>query len=384
MPKKVNIGIFIGVLGLLSLGLGLWFFYFYSVEGEYQRLSDALPVHYNGKQFAGSASCIPCHEAIYKTHLKTAHHKTSGLATDENVFGSFNSDKDRIDLVGSRVRMLKESDAFYQQRMDFGSKKTFETRIDMVIGSGVKGQSHLAFKGDSLYQLQASYFTLTDSWINSPGYPNYGFRRPVMDNCIKCHVTFAKNESFSGNTNIYEKNSFIYGIECERCHGPSQEHVDFRTGKTPTDHADPIVGIEALDRQLQMDICAQCHAGLQANQLKGNPFSYIVGENLEDYAKNYYTGKPESELDVHGNQVGLLKSSECFNNSVTMSCTTCHDPHRNQRGDQQHFNAKCIECHNRPLELHESFSRESVEISKLHTMPHARVPVPDIEGKAKQ
>ena len=28
-----------------------------------------------------------------------------------------------------------------------------------------------------------------------------------------------------------------------------------------------------------------------------------------------------------------------------MDCMTCHDPHKNQRGNTQEFNDKCIKCH---------------------------------------
>ena len=110
-----------------------------------------------------------------------------------------------------------------------------------------------------------------------------------------------------------------------------------------------------------MDICAQCHSGLRANQIKGNPFSYVVGEPLNMYAKNFYSGRPQSELDVHGNQYGLLTSSECFKNSETLRCTTCHDPHVNQRGKMQGFNTKCIECHSSPKDLHNTATLNSAD-----------------------
>lgn len=40
-----------------------------------------------------------------------------------------------------------------------------------------------------------------------------------------------------------------------------------------------------------------------------------------------------------------MTSSECFKQTPTMDCTTCHDPHKNQRENAQYFNQKCIECH---------------------------------------
>jgi hypothetical protein len=71
----------------------------------------------------------------------------------------------------------------------------------------------------------------------------------------------------------------------------------------------------------------------------------VAGEDLETYSKNYYTGRPAAEQDVHGNQFGLLKSSQCFLKDASLMCTTCHDPHKDQRGDAANFNQKCMGCH---------------------------------------
>lgn len=321
--------------------------------GEYKLVPQEMPVHYNGDRFAGSSSCIPCHKNIYQTHLESSHYNSSSIVNGQTLKNHFDNWSNQLELTDVEVEIARDGQTYVQNTY---SKTTGElvdkSSFDVVIGSGVKGQSYLTFKGDSLFQLQASYFRLIDSWINSPGFPNHKYSRPVTDNCIKCHVTFAKNKNFRGNTNVYERESFMYGIDCERCHGPLKEHVDYRSGNLTDSEEDVVVKIDTLGRQLKMDICVQCHSGLRAIQVKDNPFSFIAGERLDKYAKNYNFGRPEAELDVHGNQYGLLKSSECYKNSATMSCTTCHDPHQNQRGNEEHFNSKCIECHSSPEKLH--------------------------------
>ncbi len=354
MPKKVTKAIVFGVLGLLLLGLGLIFYVGDPSEVEYQVLPVELPFHYNGKQFAGSESCIPCHESIYRTHLITAHAHTSALANDSTLLGSFGGEDDKVELTGSRVKMVKEGEDHYQRTVRQGRANPLdESKISVVIGSGVKGQSHLTWQQDSLYQVQASYFTATEEWINSPGFPNYPFKRPITDECIKCHVTFARNNNFTGKTNTYDKSSFIYGISCERCHGPLQGHVDHHTNDPKDTVANSVLRIDTLNRQLQLDVCAQCHSGLRAQQVKENPFSYVAGERLDNYTKNFYNSRPNANLDVHSNQYGLLKSSACFKNTEVMTCTTCHDPHRSQRGTANYFNAKCATCHANSTEVHQ-------------------------------
>jgi len=329
-------------------------FYLAQDDEEYFTVSKSMPVHYNGEQFVGSESCISCHQDIYQSHIQTAHFNTSAVANSKILKGSFEGSGNDIELINGVVRLTQKGEDFFQT---IASKTTGEvlekSHMDIVVGSGVKGQSYLTFKGDSLFQLQASYFTLIDDFINSPGYPNYIYSRTITDNCVKCHVTFAKNKNPKGNTNTYDRNSFMLGIDCERCHGPLKKHIDFRTGKLD-EQEDPVIRIDTLSRKLKMDNCVQCHSGLRAIQIKENPFSFVVGDQLDEYAKNYNFGRPQAELDVHGNQYGLLKSSKCFINSEELTCTTCHDPHEKQRGDSSHFNSKCIECHSAPKELHNS------------------------------
>ena len=40
-------------------------------------------------------------------------------------------------------------------------------RIDVVAGSARKGQSYLFWKGDELFQLPVTFWTETNSWVNS-------------------------------------------------------------------------------------------------------------------------------------------------------------------------------------------------------------------------
>ena len=67
------------------------------------------------------------------------------------------------------------------------------SKFDIVIGSGVKGQSYLTWKEEELFQLQTSYYTPLDDWVNSPSFPTYQYTRPIGDACLKCHTTFATN-----------------------------------------------------------------------------------------------------------------------------------------------------------------------------------------------
>lgn len=338
-------------LKFLLIGLGLFLMVLVWQCKNSHKTSDyfspkVLATHYSGEQFVGSTTCIECHANIYESHLQTAHYNSSAPGTENKIKGNFQEGHNTLTLKDADISMIQHDNSFYERTdFKFGDKKMSVSKIDIVIGSGVKGQSYLNWNEDKLYQIQTSYYTPTNSWINSPNFSDQSTKRQISDACLKCHVTFAENSDFSGKGNQYVRESMVFGIDCERCHRPSEKHViHHRTNPKDTIPKFMVLS-DTLSREQRLDACVQCHSGLRGRQLKGNPFSFLVGENLSEYSKNYYTGRSNTELDVHGNQYGLLTSSKCFKESSTLDCTTCHDPHKNQRGNANYFNQKCISCH---------------------------------------
>ena len=315
----------------------------HSLPGS-DRDQPVLAAHPDGGHFVGSFTCRECHQQIYEQYLATAHFQTSAPATHEHVHGGFRKN-DREVVVGDFVyRMLRKRGDSYQQGHNPETGLVLPpVKMDLVIGSGNKGQSFLTWEGEALYQCQISYYPPTDAWINSPGYPPEPLRRPVDDACLKCHVTYASNRDFSGSGNRYNPDEFILGIGCERCHRPAEKHVQFHRANPEVAEAHHMLRLDTLDRSRRLDVCAQCHSGPRDLVLQGNSFSFLSGERLDDYVKNYSV-IDALPLDVHGNQYGLLQESKCFQSS-SMDCGTCHDPHRHQRGDVHFFNQRCQDCH---------------------------------------
>ena len=306
-----------------------------------------IATHYNGGQFVGSTTCMECHPDIYTAHLETAHFNTSAIANSNNVRGSFEAGSNSLDFKDVAFRMKVKGDSLFQHtNIKNRDIDVPPAKFDIVIGSGAKGQSYLTWENNELYQLQVSYYTPTDTWVNSPGFPTYAHARPIGDACLKCHMTFATNIPDPNKANLYDRERLVYGVDCERCHRPGKKHVTYHRNNPDAKEAGYMMGLKELSRQRRLDICAQCHSGLRQELLKGRPFSFLSGDDLSIYSRNIDQGIPEEDLDVHGNQYGLLTISECFKKSGTMDCSTCHDPHRNQRGETNYFNAKCIACHN--------------------------------------
>ncbi len=296
--------------------------------------------------FAGSASCLTCHKNIYESHITTAHFHTSELANEQSIKGSFDTSKNQfIYNNGSVVAMEKRSNGLYQVVYINGEEKKSQ-RFDMVIGSGAKGQSFVSWVGNHLVQLPITYFTSADQWSNSPGYPNrIAMNRPISSRCMECHATYAEVVSAPGKEpEQFDKSKLIMGVDCEKCHGPAAKHVEFQTQNPSDKIAKYILNPANFTRQQSLDLCALCHGGRL--QKKTASFSFKAGDNLADFFTIDSTIQLTDNIDVHGNQYGLLKASKCFQRSTTLTCVTCHNSHENEQGKSTVFSQKCMSCHN--------------------------------------
>jgi hypothetical protein len=227
------------------------------------------------------------------------------------------------------------------------SRLTHSEPIDIVIGSGTRGQTYLFWAGNELMELPVSYWKDGNQWINSPGYADgtANFQRHVNPRCLECHSTFIQPLSSDPQTNVYDRSSFVAGISCESCHGPGARHIDAekasRSRSQPSNDS-AILNPSRLTRDRQLDQCALCHNGTERAEI-APAFSYIPGQPLDKYL-GPNPSDVVSKPDVHGNQVGLLKKSRCYLESPGMTCSTCHDVHQPERAPAS-YSDRCLTCH---------------------------------------
>lgn len=299
--------------------------------------------------FAGSATCASCHNDIYTKHITTAHYLTSQLATEKSILGSFVAGKNNYAYTSLlSISMQKTDSGLYQSVFYKGNRKK-DIRFDLVTGSGAKGQTYLYWQGNKLFQMPISYFTAAQQWSNSPGFPSdrVMFDKPITSRCLECHATEAKLLSAPDvKHEEFDKQGIILGIDCEKCHGRATKHVSFHTEHPEEKQGKYIVNQASLSRQQQLDMCRLCHDG---SIKKITPsFSFQAGDNLSDHFTTdsiATTAVNNDNVDVHGNQFGLLKASKCFLQSNTMTCNTCHNSHENERGNLAVFSQRCMTCH---------------------------------------
>lgn len=294
--------------------------------------------------FVGDNKCMSCHADYVRDHWETAHHFTSAWASDSSILGSFEEGRNSYRFSPRlSVKMERNGDSLMQTAYLLGEAK--ESRaMGLVFGSGNKGQSFAAWRGDHLFQLPITYFGPADQWSNSPGFPAKAvFNRPITARCLECHVTNVKVNSAPGiEPETYDRNSFVLTISCEKCHGPANDHVSYHE-KNPKDTvARAIINPAAFTRQQKLDQCGLCHGGTL--ERINPPFSYQSGDLLAKHFKMDSLQTNPFGMDVHGNQMGLLSASKCFVMS-DMTCGSCHDPHKKEKGKLEVYSQRCMSCH---------------------------------------
>ncbi len=309
-------------------------------------------------KYAGDAACLPCHQQQSLTYLHTAHHLTSQPADKNSILGSFRDRSNTLmiadpaaarDNPGLYFKMEARQDGYYQTAVAGwpGQLQRRSERMDIVIGSGVRGQSYLYWHGDQLYELPVSYWSDGERWINSPGYRDGTMNsvRPIEPRCLECHATYIKPRSPDPLTNRYYKDTLVTGISCETCHGPGLDHAAMHrtNGSAPAGSGgESILNPAHFSRDRQVDMCALCHNGIRQEET-APAFSFVPGAPLDNYLQPN-SGDVAEHPNVHGNQVGLLKRSRCYLSSPKMTCSTCHDVHAPERPAAS-YSSRCLSCH---------------------------------------
>src|SRR5882724_2164936 len=331
---RFTLSVFIIVAGILLLTR--------CVHKEEKNGQQATKGKFN--EFAGSESCAGCHKNITDKHIRTAHYLTSRKASREYIRGSFEAGRNSFSFSDSVKVVMEQRDSEYYQVEYLKGQERRAKQFDIVIGSATKGQTFLYWMNNRLFQMPITFFTPADQWSNSPGYPEKPiFNRPITSRCLECHSTFFQKTSAEGvEPEQFDHRQIVYGVDCEKCHGPAAQHVAYQQEHPAETKAKFIINPATLSRQQNLDLCALCHGG-RLTRLKPS-FGFTPGDKLSDYFLSDTIGRNLADIDVHGNQLGLLTGSKCYQMSQ-MTCNTCHNTHENEKGKLAVFSQRCMACH---------------------------------------
>ena len=216
---------------------------------------------------------------------------------------------------------------------------TAEYPIAYQIGSGSKAHTYAVQVGSYLLESPLSWYKAA-GWDVSPGYeakPLIDFDRPITENCLFCHAAQVK---FAGVDGRQLGQSTVQAISCERCHGPSDDHVLHPSRAN-------IINPAKLSGSRRDNICEQCHLEGQVRIL--NPgktqWDFRPGENLEQTMVTYV--RKQSSNDRRAvTQVEELAESKCVRASGgKLWCGSCHNPHGEVEDRAVRLTQICESCH---------------------------------------
>jgi hypothetical protein len=301
-----------------------------------------------GVEFVGSETCAECHADQHATWRQTAHSRAlAEIDLDaEPPGGAF------LDVDSRRRYAIERRDGqlWHAEYLDAGANPApllAEHPVRYVMGSGRFSRSYLVEIDGFLMESPCTWYAAREDWGLSPGYEqfNLGFERPAEIRCVSCHAGRAEPVDNSPQRLRIP----ALAIDCERCHGPGGLHVAARRNATAPQGADEtIVHPGRLSRARAESICAQCHFHGEATvSVRGRtPVSYRPGMDLQQFQVHYGLESGNRNMTVVGH-FEQMRTSRCYQQSDTLTCTTCHDPHH-QPGPGERVRLRrqqCLECH---------------------------------------
>jgi Cytochrome c554 and c-prime len=345
--KKISIAIFISICIIVLSNC----------------IEEPVQIDMRGKAYAGSQVCGQCHTEIVRSYQQTAHYNTTSEFISKLARSNFGPGFNTFRFNDSISVVMEEKDREYYQTYVRNGRKIFSHPFDITVGSGRKAQTYLYYNDKKkISQLPISFMTAENAWVNSPGFParDARFDRNVPSYCLGCHSSYIEvKQTYQGPlmNEEFEKNKIIYGIDCERCHGPALEHVRHFT-YNPKDTQDKhIVSIRGLNRIQKNDMCALCHSGFR--DVQQSLFKFKPGDDINNFYVPDFRGADTDSLDVHGNQTQLMMASKCFQMSNDLTCNSCHNVHTTERDNMKIFSQRCMNCHQ---QVQHSFAAKSAEL----------------------
>lgn len=363
------------------------------------------PIEDPADSYVTSDSCQSCHPSEYATWYASYHRTMTQVAGPDTVVAPF--DGRELFYKGQRFVVFRQEDQFkvemddpYWRGAPPAPREVFE--IVLITGSHhMQIYWHPTGDGRRLGMFTFVWLTQEKEWIPR----NSAFLLPPDRTtlseegrwtylCIRCHATHGLPRQH-GRTDV-DTRVAEFGIACEACHGPGEEHV--LANRSPSRrygfHFDPekpdatVVEPSRLSATPSSQVCAQCHSvwefpgTREFKEWDKHGFPYRPGENLAEsrvlvLPKNLESDPLLQDILNHepdyfersfwsdgmsrvvGDEYNAMIQSPCYvDGDETFSCLSCHSMHQSAndprpveewRADQLKWgmdgNDACLQCH---------------------------------------
>jgi tetratricopeptide (TPR) repeat protein len=299
--------------------------------------------------YAGSSTCIECHEAAYNHWMDSNH----GMAERE-----YQEEMDKKAFAPKQT--LKHGKDESETFLDAEGVASILTRglgnqrkiypVVRIIGHNPLRQFLVPAPGGRLQTCDVSYdphknelFDVYGEEEREPGdwghWTGQGMNWNAM--CAACHNTRLR-KNYNPQTNSYHTKMAEMSVGCESCHGPMKDHVQWHKNPPPgvsKDAKDPTIKRQTRDQMLET--CAACHA--RRGEISGD---LVPGESFYDHFSLTVTDEtdiyhPDGQVRDENYEFASFLSSKMHHAGVR--CVDCHEPHSGKRLIQG--NMLCMRCH---------------------------------------
>jgi tetratricopeptide (TPR) repeat protein len=276
-------------------------------------------------RYVGAAQCARCHAAIHRAEQGSRHARTFLAGAD---IGHLDLPEHPIaDPVRPEVSHALRRDGDRLRAEAVVEGETLRAFVDYALGSGDRGMTLVGRDADGRSrELRISRYARGTIWDLTTGHDPHPRRtadwlgRPLeadeLRRCLDCHTTRASSAAGRSGPEAADR-----GIGCERCHGPAGNHL----AAVASGFSDLAIARPRLAPAARVvALCGSCHGPRDSSPAPTDPGAARF-------------------------QAPTLTRSRCYTESDgRLSCTTCHDPHRDASPLAASYEARCLSCHEPP------------------------------------
>jgi len=327
------------------------------------------------KGYAGSISCLQCHEKFYQLWSASRHGLAMQPYTAECAKKNLTPQAKELKIGKSSYRASITGEAGWVREK--GPKGEKKYKIEHALGGKNVYYFLTPFPRGRLQTLPLAYDVNKKEWFDTAAsgirhFPGTERDQPVSwldpgytfnTSCHGCHVS-QLTMNYDLKTDTYETTWAEPGINCETCHGPSAEHNRvFREapkGQKPEDIK--IISWKNFTPEQKNAACSICHAKMSPVTSTFTPgdrfFDHFDIATLED-PDFYPDGRDLGENYTYTSWL----MSPCAK-AGKLHCVTCHTSSGRYRFKaEKDANNACMPCH-----------KERVENATAHTHHKADSP----------
>ena len=304
-------------------------------------------------EFVGGKECVSCHQREYNLWKDSDHDKAMDVATDSSVVGNF--DNAEFFYNGKTHKFYKRDDKFFVYT-EGPNGEMQELQITHTFGVRPLQQYLIPFENGKYQCLPIAWDTEKREWYhlfehvyadqnitptNWLYWTNQGQNWNGM--CAECHSTNL-NKNYDIENDAFNTTWSDININCEACHGPGSEHIDWaqlpEMARSYDNNMGLVIKTSGTTSKQFVEACAPCHSRRSSLGVNDHTTIKYFENHLPQLPlpPNYFIdGQILEEVYVYGS----FTQSEMYMKDVI--CSDCHDSHSIEFKFED--NALCTQCH---------------------------------------